>query len=337
MRARAALACILVCACYRPEPQEGVPCSEQGQCPTPLVCSSVTRTCVADRGDLPDAAPADAIDAPPDATPVCPPGSRTFATTGEIVSFTLPGSSCLATVRIEAWGAQGGDGLNPLMPGGKGAYVAGTFELAGGAMLRILVGGQGLPSTNLTSQRAGSGGGGSFVVDAAGAPLVVAGGGGGGVGGSFATAEGGPGQAGPDGQPGGGTNGAGGGKDGAGGGTYPNTGYHSGTGGGGLLGSGLTDSNGDTTRFGTPNTPGVAFKSGGAGGKGGSEGRNGGFGGGGAAGYTGGGGGGYSGGGSAASSVTTYSGGGGGSFNAGISPVSEAGQNPGDGRVTITW
>lgn len=333
MRDRAALACILVCACYRPEPQEGVPCSERGQCPSPLVCSSVTRTCVVDRGELPDAA----IDAPPDATPICPPGSRTFDATGAIASFTLPGSSCVATVRIEAWGAQGGDGLNPLMPGGKGAYVAGTFELAGGAMLRVLVGGQGLPSTNTNSQRAGSGGGGTFVVDAAGAPLVVAGGGGGGVGGGFATAEGGPGQAGPDGQTGGGTGSGAGGKDGTGGGTYPNAGYHSGTGGGGLLGDGLMSSNGNTGSFGTPNLPGIAFKNGGAGGTGGSQGRDGGFGGGGAAGYTGGGGGGYSGGGGAASSVTTYGGGGGGSFNAGISPVSESGQHLGDGRVTITW
>src|SRR5690606_13215502 len=138
---------------------------------------------------------------------------RTFEYTGAIVDFTLPGSSCVAMVRIEAWGAQGGDGLEPLRPGGKGAHIAGTFELAGGAALRILVGGRGLASTNTTSQRAGSGGGGTFVVDAAGAPLVVAGGGGGGVGGAGTLAEGGPGQAGPAGQLGGGANGAAGGTN----------------------------------------------------------------------------------------------------------------------------
>lgn len=335
---------LLAGGCYSPRIDEGVPCASTGECPGDLVCAAATNTCVREPGAVDagsDVAEDAAPDAMPDAALACPSGRQGFSSTRAIVSFTVPGTGCLATMTIDAWGAQGGDSVAPQLPGGRGAHVMGTFTLAGGTELRILVGERGEAGRSLSAQRGGSGGGGSFVVLADGTPLAIAGGGGGAVGGNFDTAPGGPGQAGPAGQAGAGTNGGAGGVDGGGGTSYqapstaPGT-YHSATGGGGLLGDGLLDSNGGKNH-GTPNRPGSSFMNGGAGGVGGTEGRDGGFGGGGAAGFTGGGGGGYSGGGSSDGQFAGYAGGGGGSFNAGANPTSEAGVQSGDGKVELSW
>jgi hypothetical protein len=267
---------------------------------------------------------------------------RTFAFTGALQMFTVPGG--LTSVRITANGAQGG-GANGALPGGMGASIAGTFNVASGDQLTILVGGKGIDgSATVVSQRGGSGGGGTFVVEST-MILVIAGGGGGAVGnvpgsGPFGVAPGGPGQTSTAGQASGNPTPYPGGTAGGGGTTNPNTAYHGATGGGGYSGDGINNSAGDTTAYGTVNTPGKSFTHGGAGGIGGSQGRNGGFGGGGAAGYTGGGGGGYSGGGAGPgipSGTEDHSGGGGGSMNNGTSPTNAAGMNAGDGSVTISW
>jgi hypothetical protein len=56
---------IVVAACYSPQPQPGSPCSAGNPCPDPLVCSSLTMTCIKPGTIEPDAATP--IDAPADA------------------------------------------------------------------------------------------------------------------------------------------------------------------------------------------------------------------------------------------------------------------------------
>ncbi len=57
-----------------------------------------------------------------------------FDVAGGIQKFTVPEDG---VYRIEAWGAQGGGN------GGRGAYMAGDFDLVQGEVLEILVGQQG--------------------------------------------------------------------------------------------------------------------------------------------------------------------------------------------------
>ena len=268
-------------------------------------------------------------------------GSQTFDFTGAIATFTVP--DCVESIAIEARGAQGGNGIAGPAVGGLGARASGTFTVQPGDVLEILVGGQGADAVSSPQgQGGGCGAGGSFVATMTGAPLVVAGGGGGATsnpdpnlgiqfpGGHAVITE--------DGQAGSGDTAGAGGTAGGGGTTGSNPGgFHSGTGGGGFFGNGIGLSDGNQGDFGTPNSPGLSFVSGGAGGIGGSQGRGGGFGGGGAAGFTGGGGGGYSGGGGGAISNLSYGAGGGGSFCAGADPVLEAGAQTGDGQVVISW
>jgi hypothetical protein len=265
---------------------------------------------------------------------VCPTGTTTFSYTGGLQTFTVPG--CVTSVTIDARGAQGGDGGALGGVGGRGARAQGTFAVAGGSQLTILVGGRGLAGTDPGEQAGGTGGGGSFVVNASGQPMIIAGGGGGAMGRSGLVVDGGPGQAGTAGAAGQ-TNGGAGGVNGNGGATWPWLGWHSGTGGGGFLTNGVNDSNGNPS-YGTINQSGRAYVNGGAGGLGGSLGRNGGYGGGGSAGFTGGGGGGYSGGGSGTHDAPgNPNGGGGGSYNSGTSPTNTAGFNTGNGAVIISW
>ncbi|MFN0253329.1 MAG: hypothetical protein ACKV2T_41045 [Kofleriaceae bacterium] len=61
---------VLLVGCYAPEPQAGSPCSEEGQCPRPLVCAMTTQTCERTDADaatvVDDAQDNDAQDAPID-------------------------------------------------------------------------------------------------------------------------------------------------------------------------------------------------------------------------------------------------------------------------------
>lgn len=259
--------------------------------------------------------------------------SITYDYTGSMQYFTVPAG--VTTIQLEAWGAQGGGGLQGVT-GGLGAYASGTFAVTSGQTITILVGGMGLDGTDDGEQAGGSGGGGTFIADVSNTPMLVAGGGGGAMGRNGLPVNGGPGLSTENGASGE-FNGGAGGTMGSGGNTWPWTGWHSGTGGGGFLTDCPQASNGNTGSFGTNNGPGIAFVNGGAGGYGGSMGRAGGFGGGGAAGFTGGGGGGYSGGGSGTHDAPqTYNGGGGGSYNAGTNQVIIAGMNQGNGSVVIT-
>ena len=98
--------------------------------------------------------------------------TQTFNYTGSIVSWTVPAG--VTTVRIEAWGGQGGGNR-----GGKGARVRGDFIVTPGETLKLIVAENGY-RTNQGDYGAG-GGGGSFVYRNATDPypLLVAGGGGG--------------------------------------------------------------------------------------------------------------------------------------------------------------
>ena len=106
-------------------------------------------------------------------------GSVTINTQG-IQEWTVPASG---TYRIEAWGAKGGNGTDPYAGGigqnspGKGAYLAGSFTLTSGELIKILVGQAG---ESASGDGGGGGGGGTFVAKGSTTPLVVAGGGGGG-------------------------------------------------------------------------------------------------------------------------------------------------------------
>ncbi|MCB9731974.1 MAG: hypothetical protein H6745_04995 [Deltaproteobacteria bacterium] len=273
---------------------------------------------------------------PPDPEPPAAPDPVTFSNTatgkaGSLQSWTVPATG---SYRLEAWGAQGG---NPR--GGKGAYVAGDFDLTQGQVLSIGVGQMGstADTTGTTTADGGGGGGASWVYIKSPITLflVAGGGGGGGHGGR----SGGPGLTGTSGGGAlgtGGTNG-GGGQNGGGN-------AYAGAGGAGWNGAGhaaywstattIAGSGGNTIRSsatggtGTTNNGTVTHGDGG-------------YGGGGAAVHTsgatrGGGGGGYSGGDGAPNATGGMAGGGGGSFNAGTNTTAQSGARTGHGQVVIS-
>lgn len=243
------------------------------------------------------------------------------------VQFSVSG-----VFRIEAVGAAAGFES----VGGRGASMAGDFQLDKGDALVIVVGQKGgnAPFT------AGGGGGGSFV-EKNGSDLLIAAGGGGSSGACTgsnggdaklltAAADGTVGLCGspraPCGVAGaGGVNGNGGNK------AESDFSFVPGPGGGGYL------SDGEDARS-TRHLGGNSFKSDSIGGVGLSRDRGlGGFGGGAGAGnHGGGGGGGYSGGGGGTSNCPAGVGGGGGSFNAGQNQENVEAVGLGDGWVTIT-
>jgi CRISPR-associated endonuclease Cas1 len=248
---------------------------------------------------------------------VAPNFTKTFASTGNIQTFTAPTAGYYD---ITADGAQGGDGFGGLGgAGGLGAMASGAIYLAAGATLEIVVGGAGGASSQ-GSTGGGGGGGGSFVIEtnngsgAVDVNEVIAGGGG------AAGSAGGGGRTQPTGGGGGaaGAAGRGGGKLGGGGGGF--------TGGAGGTGN----------VAGQPgNTAGTSFAGGASGRFGGFGGGDGGFGGGGGGGSAGGGGGGYGGGGGGGGQA--FPGGGGGSYvNPSATNVAlTAATNSGNGLVTI--
>jgi VCBS repeat-containing protein len=257
-------------------------------------------------------------------------GSTTFNYTGSIVTYTVPATGLYD---ITAFGAQGGDfqAVAEGATGGLGAEVGGDVMLTQGETLDIAVGGAGQVTIST-----GGGGGGSFVVGPNNTPLMIAGGGGGAAGYYLSIA--GPGLTGTAGGAGqaiagdGGVKAGAGGTNGSGGGAG-NGGFYGGGGGGGFRSNG-----GNVYSFFNHNFGGGAsFANGLAGGpgSGGVYSSAGGFGGGGS-GYngngSGGGGGGYSGGGGG----DVGYGGGGGSFDSGTNQVLVAGENSGNGLVTIT-
>jgi hypothetical protein len=62
---RAWVAVLVLAGCFSPTPPSGAPCAANNVCPDPLVCSPATQTCETTAID-PDAAVADAVDAPVD-------------------------------------------------------------------------------------------------------------------------------------------------------------------------------------------------------------------------------------------------------------------------------
>nr|MCU0361534.1 glycine-rich protein [Bacteroidia bacterium] len=259
----------------------------------------------------------------------------TYSFTGTIQQFTVP--SCVSTITMEAWGAQGGSLLN--FPGGQGAYMSGVFTVTAGQVLRILVGGQGGDLQTTAGSSATGGGGGSFVALINGTntpvPWLVAGGGGGRRGITSGVAANAQGVTGTSGQLATTSSGAAG-INGNGG----QSGEPSGQGTGGPGGGFFTNGGPSGTNGGTP---GFAFVNGGAQAPTCSPFTSGtasfgGFGGGGAGAWcfrgTPGGGGGYSGG---ASGINDNAGGGGGSFNAGTNQNNIAGNRAGNGQVRFTY
>jgi cysteine-rich repeat protein len=228
-----------------------------------------------------------------------------YTFTGAPVELTIPAG--VSSVRMEAWGAEGGgatccdDPMVPQTDGGDGGYAAATYPVAEGTLLFIRVGGaggtQGVAGWNGggTGGEWGGGGGGASDVrtgtDTLMTRILVAGGGGGGNCGC------------PD-----------HGSGGAGGGTSGEAGVSD---QGGMGGGGGTPNSGGTAGT-PPGVPGV-FGDGGSFGDGDY--------------HIGAGGGGWYGGGSAYAA-----GGGGGSsyYGAGTDPMTMPGQQVGDGRVLIT-
>ena len=227
---------------------------------------------------------------------------------------------------IEAFGASGANGTDSIQSewriGGLGAKMEGTFALAKGAKLKILIGQEGHRTTDFPD-RPGGGGGGTFVTLLDDTPLIIAGGGGGGGTPKKQYEDGDPGQATENGTRCGGTRGNGGQPCNADTGNVDpvilsggGAGFK-GNGGGGV---GATTSS-------------LSFINGGTGGT--CPVSKGGFGGGSFSFVAGGGGGGYSGGGVLRSSSSGVAGGG-GSYNIGTNQQNKAGVNKGDGKVIIT-
>jgi hypothetical protein len=226
-----------------------------------------------------------------------------FSYTGSVQQFTAPATG---EYDIVAYGASGGGAAASGRSGGLGAEMGGDFTLSANEILDIYVGGAGL-----MGDVSGGGGGGSFVVvDLTTAPLVIAGGGGG----AGTNLSGGSGQTSPV------NSGKGGGGIGGGGGGGFNTPVNGGNAGG-------------------DGGSGFPTLTGGGGVGGGSDGGNGGYGGGGGGGISGGGGGGYGGGNGSGNGGNDFDGGGGGGSFLDPSVVNAlmmAGENSGNGMVTIT-
>ena len=228
---------------------------------------------------------------------------------------------------IEAFGASGANGTDSNQSewriGGLGAKMEGTFALAKGAKLKILIGQEGQRTADF-GDMPGGGGGGTFVTLLDDTPLIIAGGGGGGGTPKKQFEDGDPGQATENGTRCGGTEGNGGQPCNA------DTGIvdpHILAGGG----AGLKSNGGGGS--GPEITSSLSFINGGIGGT--CPVSHGGFGGGSFGFVAGGGGGGYSGGGVVGSSSSGVAGGG-GSYNIGTNQQNKAGVNKGDGKVIIT-
>lgn len=254
-------------------------------------------------------------------TLACAATTVTFAYNGSMQTFTVPAG--VTSITVEAWGAEGGTSTGQsgpyTYPGGKGAYIKGSFAVTQGQVISLLVAGSGTEGTC-----GAGGGGGSFVVNS-GTLLIAAGGGGGGFDCTvYGGANGGNGLI---------TNSGGNGIQATGGST-PQVGLNGGNGGNG----GASYFGGGGGGWYTAGTSTYGASGGGSyPGAGGSVG--GGYGGGG--GYYGGccggagGGGGYSGG--SGGSLDGCAGGGGGSYNIGTSQTNTAGIRSGNGQVIITY
>ena len=259
-------------------------------------------------------------------------GSKTFAYTGSMDTFVVPGG--ITQVKLEAWGAQGN--LNALsITGGLGGYATGMLTVTSGQSLYVFVGGGnttaiaggfnggGSAAVHPCTTAAGGGGGGASDVRSGGQTLadrVLVGAGGGGAAGN---------RVGTCGRGGGG--GGGGGYYGGGGGAgWPSTSTTVPTGGTQSAGGGAGTSTYSTSDNGQPGTLGV-------GGAGGTEqssnqaGSN--------TGATGSSGGGTTGSdGTYSGNYTGQSGAGGSSYTGGVtSGTTTSGTRSGAGQVTISW
>jgi hypothetical protein len=125
------------------------------------------------------AVPASAAEAPGNCN-TSPTGKVTCVYDKPVVShYTLRIPTGVTEVHIDARGAAGGDGgtINPrkrAVEGAPGGFVAATFPVAAGDVLRVLVGGHGGDADGIKAGEAGRNGGGP------GGPGAPAGGGGGG-------------------------------------------------------------------------------------------------------------------------------------------------------------
>ncbi len=121
-----------------------------------------------------------------------------FQYTGRVQSWAVP--SCVTRIKIETWGAQGGNSMDCSSPGqiqqdgGLGGYTVGELNVGNSQVLYIMVGGQGKVGNNGTFDggfngggdggKYGAGGGGATdlrsILNDLDSRIIVAGGGGGG-------------------------------------------------------------------------------------------------------------------------------------------------------------
>ena len=105
---------------------------------------------------------------------------KNFVYTGAVENWTVPAG--VTSVRIEAWGAEGGENWSNVDVAGKGARMRGDFTVSPGETLKIIVGQTGFrPASGNTANGGAGGAGGSFVYtgNAPIYPMIAAGGGGG--------------------------------------------------------------------------------------------------------------------------------------------------------------
>jgi hypothetical protein len=255
-----------------------------------------------------------------------------FNTNNGIQLWTVPKDG---NYRIEAWGAEGGDGEGGAA--GRGARMRGDFSLIQGEILRIVVGQRGIGRRDASTNNMGGGGGGTYIVkspyNSNQSILLAVGGGGGsssdrpGVDATITTFGSFDENSGPATDNGNGGISFSGNSGGGGGGFFTN-----GQRGVNAQDEGKSFLNGSrgcySTVDGTPTGTSGVVGDGGFGGGGGMYWASGSI--------CGAGGGGYSGGNGGNRDGNRSSGGGGGSFNSGTNQDNSAGVRTGHGQVTIT-
>ncbi len=93
--------------------------------------------------------------------PILSQTSQTFNYTGAAQTWTVPAG--VTSIRVKAWGAQGGEGIFSGLPGlgGLGGYSEGDLAVTPGQQLSLYVGGAGTPSGAFTICCGGFNGGGN--------------------------------------------------------------------------------------------------------------------------------------------------------------------------------
>ena len=139
--------CVVDDECDDGDPCTSDVCNDDGTCGNEAMSCDDANDCTADSCD-PTMGCVNASTAAP--------GSQAFAYSGGAQTFVVP--ACVLMVRIEAYGAQGGNGDGSIV-GGLGGYAAADVPVTPGESLEVHVGGAGMTVINAVSGGYNGGGG----------------------------------------------------------------------------------------------------------------------------------------------------------------------------------